>query len=62
MAALADVLEVVSTAESETAKIQRIEQVVTERGGLTPLHEDCEAIQAWSHNNYFPLLHGPFRR
>jgi hypothetical protein len=62
VAALADVLDVVSTAESETAKIQRIEQVVTDHGGLVPLREDCEAIEAWSHNNYFPLLRGPFRR
>ncbi len=62
VAALADVLDVVSTAEPETAKIQRIERVVTDRGGLTLLREDCDAIQAWSHNNYFPLLRGPFRR
>jgi hypothetical protein len=59
---LADVLDVVGTAAPETAKIQRIERVVTDRGGLTLLREDCEAIQVWSHNNYFPLLRSPFRR
>src|SRR5256886_5553028 len=60
--ALADVLDVVSTTEPETAKIQRIDRIVTERGGLTLLREDCEAIQAWSHNNYLPLLRAPFGR
>jgi TnpA family transposase len=62
VAALAGMLDVVGTEASETAKIRRIERVVAERGGLTRLREDCDAIQAWSHNNYFPLLIGPFRR
>lgn len=62
VAALAGVLDVVGAETSETDKIRRIERVMAERGGLARLREDCDAIQAWSHNNYFPLLIGPFRR
>jgi hypothetical protein len=36
--------------------------VFAERGGIDRLQEDCEAVQAWSNNNYLPLLGPPYKR
>ncbi|HEX4664250.1 MAG TPA: DUF4158 domain-containing protein, partial [Terriglobales bacterium] len=62
VAALASVIEAVRSGDSSGAKVERIGQVFAERGGIERLQEDCEAIQAWSNNNYFPLLGPPYRR
>ena len=56
---LAGVLEVVGGQEPAEAKMRRIEGLVSERGGLETLRANCEAVQTWSNNNYFPLLARP---
>jgi hypothetical protein len=62
VAALANVIETVRSEDSSGAKIERIGRVFAERGGMERLQKDCEAIQAWSNNNYFPLLGPPYKR
>jgi hypothetical protein len=59
---LAGMLEVVGTDGSADERIHRIEHIVAEGGGLDSLREGCEAVQAWSNNNYFPLLARPYQR
>ena len=59
VAALAGVIEAVRSDESSTPKVERIGQVFAGRGGIERLQEDCEAVQASSNNNYFPLLGPP---
>src|ERR1035438_3362538 len=63
VAALAGVIDAVRGQEPDAAeKLQHIEKVFSERGGMEKLRADCEAVQAWSNNNYFPLLTPPYRR
>jgi len=63
VAALAGVIDAVRGEEPDaTEKLQHIEKVFSERGGMEKLRADCEAVQAWSNNNYFPLLTPPYRR
>jgi len=62
VATLAGVIEAVRSDNSSESKVQRIGQVFAERGGIERLQEDCEAVQAWSNNNYLPLLGPPYRR
>lgn len=62
VAALAGVIEAVRSDETGDSKVQRIGRVFAERGGIERLQEDCEAVQAWSNNNYLPLLGPPYRR
>ena len=59
VAALAGVIEAMRAEKSAPEKLQDIERVFTERGGMEQLQADCEAVQAWSNNNYFPLLTPP---
>jgi len=60
--ALAGVIEAVRTQEPAAEKIRLIESVFAERGGIDRLDADCVAVQAWSNNNYFPLLMPPYKR
>src|SRR5258708_14365707 len=62
VAALAGVIEAVRSDESSASKVDRIDQVFAGRGGIERLQEVCEAVQAWSNNNYFPLLGPPYKR
>ena len=62
VAALAGVIEAVRAEKADSEKLQDIERVFTERGGIEQLQADCEAVQAWSNNNYFPLLTPPYKR
>jgi TnpA family transposase len=62
VAALAGVIEAVRSDESSASKVERIDKVFAGRGGIERLQEDCEAVQAWSNNNYFPLLGPPYKR
>ena len=62
VAALAGVIEAVRAEKSAPEKLQDIEKVFTERGGVEQLQADCETVQAWSNNNYFPLLTPPYKR
>jgi len=60
---LAGVIEAVRGEESgPEEKLQHIKEIFTERGGMERLRTDCEAVQAWSNNNYFPLLTPPYKR
>ena len=61
VAALAGVIEAVRSDESSASKVERIGQVFAGRGGIKRLQEDCEAVQARSNNNYFPLLGPPYK-
>ncbi len=62
VAALAGVIGAVRSDDSSDSKVQRIDQVFAERGGIERLQEDCEAVRAWSNNNYLPLLGRPYKR
>jgi len=62
VAALAGVIEAIRAEKADPEKLQDIESVFTERGGIKQLQADCEAVQAWSNNNYFPLLTPPYKR
>jgi hypothetical protein len=62
VAALAGVIEAVRAEKSAPERLQDIERVFMERGGMEQLQADCEAVQARSNNNYFPLLTPPYKR
>lgn len=56
VATLADVIEVLETQPKDEVAGQTIRTLLLTRGGSLALQDDCAAINAFSGDNYFPLL------
>ena len=56
VATLADVIQVLDTHASDTDAGREIRQLLRKRGGMETLQEDCAAINAYSGDNYYPLV------
>lgn len=56
VATLADVIQVLETQTADEVAGKTIRSLLTTRGGTKSLQEDCDAISAFSGDNYFPLL------
>lgn len=56
VATLADVIQVLETQSADEAAGKTIRSLLTTRGGTQALQDDCAAINAFSGDNYFPLL------
>jgi hypothetical protein len=56
VAVLTDVLQVFVDEPEATEVAQQVKSVFTPQGGVQQLLEDCEAVSAYSGNNYLPLL------
>lgn len=56
VATLADVIDVLETQPEDEAAGRTIRTLLTKRGGTSALQDDCAAINAFSGDNYFPLL------
>lgn len=56
VATLTDVIQVLDTHPSDTEAGREIRQLLSKRGGIEVLQEDCAAINAYSGDNYYPLL------
>lgn len=56
VATLADVIQVLETQPADAEAGRSIRSLLSNRGGTQALQEDCTAINAFSGDNYFPLL------
>ncbi len=56
VATLANVIEVLETQPADEAAGRTIRSLLSNRGGTQALQDDCAAINAFSGDNYFPLL------
>ena len=56
VATLADVIDVLETQPEDEEAGRTIRTLLTKHGGAAALHDDCAAINAFSGDNYFPLL------
>jgi TnpA family transposase len=56
VATLAGVIEVLETQPADAAAGRTIRALLSSRGGPQALQDDCAAINAFSGDNYFPLL------
>lgn len=56
VATLADVIEVLETQPEDEAAGRTIRTLLSKGGGTLALQDDCTAINAFSGDNYFPLL------
>jgi TnpA family transposase len=56
VATLADVIDVLETQPEDEQAGRTIRTLLTKHGGAAALHDDCVAINAFSGDNYFPLL------
>ncbi len=56
VATLADVIQVLETQSADEVAGKTIRSLLTTRGGTQALQDDCAAINAFSGDNYFPLL------
>lgn len=56
VATLADVIQVLETQSADEVAGKSIRSLLTSRGGTQALQDDCAAINAFSGDNYFPLL------
>lgn len=56
VATLADVIDVLETQPEDEEAGRTIRTLLTKHGGAAALHDDCVAINAFSGDNYFPLL------
>lgn len=56
VATLADVIEVLETQPEDEAAGRDIRTLLSKGGGTLALQDDCTAINAFSGDNYFPLL------
>lgn len=61
VATMSDVIRVLDTHSSDADAGREIRHLVVSRGGVRVLQEDCSAINAYSGDNYLPLL-WPFYR
>lgn len=51
---LAEVLEATSANENDAATGKKVKDLLTKRGGIEALKNDCEAISSYNGNNYLP--------
>ena len=56
VATLADVIQVLETQSADEVAGKTIRSLLATRGGTKALQDDCDAINAFSGDNYFPLL------
>lgn len=56
VATLADVIDVLETQSNDRLAGKNIRNLLIHRGGSQALQDDCAAINAFSGDNYFPLL------
>ena len=56
VATLANVIQVLETQPADAEAGRSIRSLLTTRGGTQALQDDCAAINAFSGDNYFPLL------
>ncbi|MBI3605665.1 MAG: Tn3 family transposase [Nitrospirae bacterium] len=56
VAVFSDVLQILEEGASDADAGRQIRNIVEPRGGVTSLLDDCNAVTAYSGNNYLPLL------
>ena len=61
VATMSDVIRVLATHTSDTDAGREIRQLVISRGGVRVLQDDCSAVNAYSGDNYLPLLWAFYR-